>query len=1054
MVYDRKLEKSNKLLRIRSAHGKNVSVVREVYRRENVPCQSALCLSDCQNGTGDGGLSLLPAHVNHYLVPDCQVAREFLEVLENPVVTGIIFFQTVVHSVQHEGSKRLHNRLTNLVKDKRKASIIFHNEFQKYASCEREQGETLSDWQTRSIYTAAEWYFNHLAGQKPVIMVTLSKQAIETYANKTLNVFVLSLEEYLKKFWQNNIPEVMELYESLTASLETKVKEKDYKGYLPLDILEAGVKSGRFVQGHINVNKNNAGQEAFVKKKRSSTPDDDDDRDILIHGMPARNRAIHGDLVVVEVLPRSEWRGRSSVIKENQEGQLEESEEDGTSDGNVMPTGRVVGILQRNWREYVASFASDEKVSEKGGKVLVIPWDYRIPKIRISTRQVEKLKNQRIVVRIDSWEIDSQYPNGHFVKTLGPIEDLEAEIAAILLENTIHVGAFSEAQMKELPVDTPENPWCIEEAELSRRKDLRSSHLIFSIDPKGCEDVDDTLSVRQLDNGNLELGVHIADVTHFVKPGSLTDIEAKSRSTTVYLADRRYDMLPGILSANLCSLISGVDRYAMSVIWELDKNFEVVNVWYGKTIIRSTYKLFYEMAQAMHDGISMTEIIKNVPELQKLPEKDAEKRVEELRSSVTLLMRIARHLKARRVSGGALELESVEVQVQLNETKSIEDLTPKDHLEIHDTIAECMIFANHWVALKIADVFPNQALLRHHPLPKTEQFENLKNCAKSRGFEVKTTSNKDLAETLDNCVDSRDPVVNKILRMLATQAMSVASYFSTGSLPRDQYFHYGLALDYYTHFTSPIRRYADVLVHRQLMAAVLPEGPEGLPGNLELDELCEHINHQHRAAQNAQRDSQELFQYMYFKQRDLNNECCRADAIIFQLRANGLLVFVPRYGIRGPVYLRNKDGQVLYVENTSGQVDWTSGSITKSERSITVNGLVGSQTFTLLDHITVKITPNSSRAHASSLKLELVSTEGYALDQKMSTTEKMSKNQKQAIIQEVQAVAEEKRILSSSSEDPGHKFLSLRAEFGQTPDRASLYSLFESFKEMAKKPIS
>lgn len=1051
MVHENKLEKSNKLLRIRSVRGRNISVVREVYRRENVPCQSPLCLGDCHNSTGDGGLGLLPADVNHYLVPDCQVAREFLEVLENPVVTGIIFLQTVVHSVQHEGSKRLYNRLRNLVKDKRKASVIFHNEFQKYAYCEREEGETLCDWQTRSTYCAAEWYFHHLATQKPIIMVTLNKQAIEKYGNKTLNVFVLSLEEYLRKFWQSHIPEVMELYESLTASLETKVKEKDYKGYLPLDILESGVKSGRFVQGHINVNRNNAGQEAFVRQKRS-TSSVEDDRDILIHGMPARNRAVHGDLVVVEVLPRSEWRGRSSVIKESQEGQGEGDEEEGASDENVMPTGRVVGILQRNWREYVASFASDEQISEKGGKVLVIPWDYRIPKIRISTRQVEKLKDQRIVVRIDSWEIDSQYPNGHFVKTLGPIEDLEAEISAILLENTIHVSAFSEAQMKELPVDTPDNPWCIEEAELNKRRDLRSSHLIFSIDPKGCEDVDDTLSVRELANGNLELGVHIADVTHFVKPDSLTDMEAKSRSTTVYLADRRYDMLPGILSANLCSLISGVDRYAMSVIWELDKNFEVVDVWYGKTIIRSRYKLFYEMAQAMHDGISLTEIVKNVPELQNMLEEETKKRVEELRCAVTLLMRVARCLKARRVSGGALELESVEVQVQLTETKSVEDLNPKDHLEIHDTIAECMIFANHWVAKKIVEVFPNQALLRHHPLPKSEQFENMKNCAKSKGFDVKTFSNKALAETLDKCVDSKDPVVNKILRMLATQAMSVASYFSTGSLPRDQYFHYGLALDYYTHFTSPIRRYADVLVHRQLMAAVLAEGSEGLPGNQELDELSEHINHQHRAAQNAQRDSQELFQYLYFKQKDLNNECCRADAIIFQIRANGLMVFVPRYGIRAPVYLRNKDGQVLYVQN-SGQSEWTSGSITKSEGSISVHSMVGSMTFTLLDHITVKITPNSSRAHASSLKLELISTEGYALDQDIPTTEKMSKNQKQAIIQEVRAVAEEKRT-QSSSEDQGHQFHSLKAEFGQTPESESLYLLFESFKEMAKKPIS
>ncbi|KAH3841303.1 hypothetical protein DPMN_114762 [Dreissena polymorpha] len=210
-------------------------------------------------------------------------------------------------------------------------------------------------------------------------------------------------------------------------------------------------------------------------------------------------------------------------------------------------------------------------------------------------------------------------------------------------------------------------------------------------------------------------------------------------------------------------------------------------------------------------------------------------------------MGIARGLKARRVKGGALELESVEVKVQLSETKSIENLNPKQHLEIHDTIAECMIIANHWVAKKIAEVFPNQALLRHHPLPKEEQFANLHHCAMSRGFEVRTSTNKILASSLDQCVDPEDPTVNKIMRMLATHAMSNAAYFCTGILAHDQFFHYGLALDLYTHFTSPIRRYADIIVHRQLLAAVARVGDTlNLPNCTELDNLSHHINKKHR----------------------------------------------------------------------------------------------------------------------------------------------------------------------------------------------------------------
>ena len=211
----------------------------------------------------------------------------------------------------------------------------------------------------------------------------------------------------------------------------------------------------------------------------------------------------------------------------------------------------------------MVTFPSREECQSQGRnaqKILVTPWDYRIPKIRISTQQAEALQEYRVVVRIDSWESTSVYPNGHFVRVLGRIGDLEGEIAAILVENSITVAPFSEIQMNEMPVSSSKNPWKVNPEEEKKRLNLRDTHLIFSIDPKGCEDVDDALSVRTLPNGNLELGVHIADVTYFVAANSYTDIEARARATTYYLADRRYDMLPSVLSADICSLLSGVDR--------------------------------------------------------------------------------------------------------------------------------------------------------------------------------------------------------------------------------------------------------------------------------------------------------------------------------------------------------------------------------------------------------------------------------------------------------------------------------------------------------------
>ena len=208
-------------------------------------------------------------------------------------------------------------------------------------------------------------------------------------------------------------------------------------------------------------------------------------------------------------------------------------------------------------------------------------------KVRILTSQYRSLQGHRILVRIDSWPVNSQYPQGHFVSVVGKMGDLETEIDTILAENDIQVSPFSQGILNELPSLESSKTWRPDPAEIARRRDLRDV-LVMSIDPIGCQDVDDALSVRRLENGNLEVGVHIADVTHFVPRGSLTDEEARLRATTVYLADRRYDMLPPVLSAQLCSLLGGVERYAVSCIWEIHhQSYKVRRCWYGKTVIRS-----------------------------------------------------------------------------------------------------------------------------------------------------------------------------------------------------------------------------------------------------------------------------------------------------------------------------------------------------------------------------------------------------------------------------------------------------------------------------------
>ncbi|XP_061521072.1 DIS3-like exonuclease 1 isoform X2 [Phycodurus eques] len=1011
--------KTEKVLHLKSSRGRKVRVVREHYVRERVPCYSSLCQADCDN---DG--KVLPGDLTHYVVPDVGVVVDYQEILEIRELQGIVFTQTACQAVHHCKGRRQYNRLRNLLKDPRHDCVLFANEFQEFSFCLRDNGESQEQWQTRCVYSAAVWYYNHLAGMMDVVMITEDQDIIAQYSNLHSGVYVISVQEYLQNFW-SELQAAHELYSSICHALqekESECTEREFSDHLPAEVLEAGIKSGRYIQGTLNVNKHRAQTEASVRTEGLSNKNTELSSEVLVYGSKNRNRAVHGDMVVVELLPKSEWRGKVSSLTK---GQLEKNGEDIQS--KRMPTGSIVGILQRNWRDYVVTFPTRESTqsqSRNSQRILTVPWDYRIPKIRISTQQADALQDHRVVVRIDSWEGTSLYPNGHNVRVLGRAGELETEIQTILIENCIHVPPFSDAQLKEMPLNSPEKPWKVDPARVAERRDLRESHLVFSIDPVGCEDVDDTLSVRSLAGGKLlELGVHIADVTHFVSEGSLTDLEAQARATTYYLADR---------------------RYAMSLLWELDaQTLAVNNVWYGRTIIRSSYQLHYELAQTLLNGEQA-----EVPELTQLNSSERDAKLAQLTQALEILTHVARHLRAQRDQGGALELEGVEVHAQLDNEKNITALVPCQPLEIHETVAECMIYANHWVARKIQETFPHQALLRHHPPPRQEFFTLLVDSAKSRGFTIDTRSNKALSESLDQAVDLQDPLLNRLLRMMATQAMSQALYFSTGAISQDQYYHYGLALDRYTHFTSPIRRYADMVVHRLLTAAIAVEKGQSpakaLATNKELDELAHHINKKNRAAQQAQKASTELFQCLYFKERDPHtDQCCVADAVIYAIRDNGVLAFVPLYGTKGPVYLKSREGQVLSV-GQDGRCEWQSGSVRRYSDHITTTSLIGTTTFTLFNHITVRICVQSSRCHPDSVNLELVGNRPH-----LSTTlHQTPSHGRSQLVQEVVRLAEGATQQAQEKASWRPELSKEEQEFCQSKS-PNLYLLLEEIRELS-----
>lgn len=472
-------------------------------------------------------------------------------------------------------------------------------------------------------------------------------------------------------------------------------------------------------------------------------------------------------------------------------------------------------------------------------------------------------------------------------RTLGEIGTKDTETNVILLEHNTPTKAFSPAVIACLP---PKN-WTITPENSKGRYDIRKTHIVCSIDPPGCKDIDDALSARRLENGNIEIGVHIADVSYYVRPGNALDLEAADRSTTTYLVERRLDMLPGLLTETLCSLVGGEDRFAFSVFWEMKENGEIVNSSFHKTILKSRIALTYGAAQAIIDD-------PNVPPEQK-----------DLRESLIMLLNISKILKQKRIDAGALSLASPEVRFQLDsETHDPLNIESYQHKDTNSLVEEFMLFANCTVARKIFTTYPNYAILRRHPVPDPKRFDDFKALAATEGFTLNTDSNKLLADSLDKAVKPEDPYFNTLIRIMATRCLTQAEYFCSGEHSEQDFLHYGLAAPIYTHFTSPIRRYSDVMVHRLLAAAI---GVESLPDLYQdkdyLHKITQNMNNRHLHAQLAGRQSVELYTKLYFK------EAKSERAIIMRCKANGLIVMVPRYGLEGVVYLAKKGEQSKYT---------------------------------------------------------------------------------------------------------------------------------------------
>ena len=495
------------------------------------------------------------------------------------------------------------------------------------------------------------------------------------------------------------------------------------------------------------------------------------------------------------------------------------------------PEAEVVEILEKNDQVFIGVLTVERGYALLNTDSKFLATDIFIPK--------EKLRGgktgDKVVARITAWPEHANMPKGEVVDVLGKNGDNNTEIHAILAEFGLpykYPEAVERAAKRIGPGITPE--------EIAKREDCREV-LTFTIDPKDAKDFDDALSIRKLANGHYEVGVLIADVTHYVHPDTSLDKEAQKRATSIYLVDRVVPMLPEHLSNGVCSLRPNEEKLTFSCIFEMDENGTVFNHRIGKTVICSNRRFAYEEAQ---------EII--------------ETGKGEYAEEILILDKIAKALRAERFKKGAMEFDRAEVKFNLDENGKPVGVYYKVSKDANKLVEELMLLANRTVATAIGkpagNKKPKAFVYRIHDKPDEQKLNDLANMASAFGYRIKTTgSPREINRSINQMLkEVKGRGEENLLSVLALRSMAKAVYSV------DNIGHYGLCFDYYTHFTSPIRRFPDMMVHR-LLAKYLDGGRSANQDKLE--EQCEHSSKMEQTAINAERSSIKYKQVEFMQER-------------------------------------------------------------------------------------------------------------------------------------------------------------------------------------------
>lgn len=508
-------------------------------------------------------------------------------------------------------------------------------------------------------------------------------------------------------------------------------------------------------------------------------------------------------------------------------------------DSVTVSNGRVISIDRRAKKVFAGILQK-----EKDTYILKADDKKMYADIFINKDNVIKTKaqvGQKILVKIVKWEKSAKGPQGEIVQILGKAGEHNTEMKSILYEKGFEIGFSDEVENEAKHLEETEKP--IPQAEIARRRDFRNT-ITFTIDPKDAKDFDDAISIKPLPNGNFEIGVHIADVSHYVREKTALDQEAIKREFSVYLVDRTIPMLPEVLSNDICSLNPNEEKLTFSAVFEMTKGGTIVSRWFGKTIIKSDKRFTYELAQeTLNAGQG------------------------EFYTELKTLDDIAKKLRHEKTLHGAIDFEQDEVAFELDQNGKPIRIYKKQRLDTHKLVEEYMLLANKEVAEFIYKAYKktnssSPFLYRIHDLPDNDKIQALSIFVKALGYNLDTDKKKGIsAKDLQNLFKQIEGKAEEgMIKTAAVRSMAKAIY-STNNIG-----HFGLAFEFYTHFTSPIRRYPDLLVHRLLEKHLKDER---LPKSewIKYEKIAVLATEQEIRAAEAERDSKKYKQIEFMQDK-------------------------------------------------------------------------------------------------------------------------------------------------------------------------------------------